>query len=116
MSKIEEDVYGKMLVYKNLRIDLDYNSPIIVQLQNVLHDIADGRINDEYDGFHVHTHQNNSLQCSACHAFYGIEIYTVTARGGGLQRWLCKDCAEGVADALEDYINNNVGDLLGESL
>ena len=135
-----------VLVYKNLQIDLDKIHPVVKMqgvLYDVANGITgevrfDGIVcTEDASGEHLRTRHTgphggifytegvsaNSVYCHAC--------YTDTRRGSDtdiyyvanfrdddvdFNKHLCVDCAEGIADALEDYINDNVGELLGDAL
>jgi len=144
----EDDV----LVYKKLQIDLDEIHPVVVQMQGVLYDVADGVANDGgFDGifyteditgknprtrcagprggiFYDEDVSGNSVYCHACYTdtrrgsdtdndteIYKVKVFTATDDVDFI-KYLCTDCAEGFADALEDYINNNADELLGDAL
>jgi len=135
-----------VLVYKHLWIDPDKIHPVVVKMQGVLYDVADGITGEvEFDGtFYTedvsgrnqrtrctgprggifYTEGSDPVYCHACYTgkdidddtdIYKVNVYKA-ADGVDFNKHLCDDCAEGFADALEDYINDNVGELLGDAL
>jgi len=118
MTKIDDGD----LVYDDLRIDLDDINAVAVQLQNALYEVSNGRTHDldEFDGF-VHTTEagGHLAKCRACHADYDVDMYgvaAITAPDEEFNTCLCKDCAEGIAGWLEDYIEENTDMFLGDTL
>jgi len=112
-----------VLEYKHSQIDLDHIHPVVVQMQGVLYDLADGITREvaEFLGiFYTESVSGNSVWCHACFTDNDTDIYEVnvftTIDDVDFYKHLCADCAEGIADALEDYINDNMGDLLTENL
>lgn len=109
-----------VLAYKNLRIDLDDIRPVIMELQNFLHDVADGRANNNaFDKVSATRDvEGYSSMCSACisHDVDTRDIYATARTKAYFRSSLCSDCCEGLADELEEYAEDNVDELLGEAL
>lgn len=135
-----------VLVYKHLWVDPDKIRPVIMKLKNALYDVANGITGEVgFDGtFYTedvsgrnqrtrctgprggifYTEGSDPVYCDACYAgeqidddtdIYKVNVYKA-ADEVDFNRNLCPDCAEGFADELEDYINDNMGDLLGDAL
>ena len=107
------------LVYKKLQIDLDVLHSDAPQLQNVLRDVAAGVTNEtKFDDRFGFNRAVNPSKCCACQPDNDFEVYAFAAINppGKFYLSLCGDCAEGIAEKLEDYIEENTGELLAENL